>query len=176
MRRLKRTPNYALELQITQDGFLSLPRSAQAAWFVNRIMTEATQELDHLDRISDDFVAGSERGGALDDRTQGALTDAEIMEDWQIPVMAHMAAQVTAERGDILEIGFGRGIGSDLIQKGAPQSHTIIECNDSVVARYHDWRQTHPAADIRLAHGLWQDMLPQLGKFDGIFFHTYPLN
>jgi guanidinoacetate N-methyltransferase len=27
-----------------------------------------------------------------------------------------------------------------------------------------------------MVHGLWQDVLDDLGKFDGIFFHTYPLN
>ena len=55
------------------------------------------------------------------------------------------------------------------------RSHTVIECNDDVVRRFEAWREGYPDADIRLAHGLWQDVLDGLGTFDGVFFHTYPL-
>lgn len=98
------------------------------------------------------------------------------MEDWQIPIMRAMAKLVTKKQGRILEIGFGRGIASSMIQEEGVDSHTIIECNDSVVERFHEWKSLLPGRDIRLVHGLWQDTIKDLGLFDGIFFHTYPLN
>ena len=52
----------------------------------------------------------------------------------------------------------------------------VIECNDSIVRRFETWRASYPDRDIRLAHGLWQDVLDGLGQFDAVFFHTYPLN
>jgi guanidinoacetate N-methyltransferase len=98
------------------------------------------------------------------------------MEDWQIPVMEAMADIVTAEHGDVLEIGFGRGVSATLIQQAGVRSHTIVECNDNVVARFRRWRASYPGREIRLIHGRWQDTLDMLEWYDGIFFHTYPLD
>ena len=175
-RRLKRSKAYELSLQIKNDEFMDLPRDAQSGWFMNRILKEACDELEHLDRIAPEFVAGAASANVMEDRTQATLDDDEIMEDWQAPVMDRMAELVTAQNGDILEVGFGRGVGSQYIQNYGARSHTVIECNDSVITRFKNWQATHPEADIRLSHGLWQDELPKLGAFDGIFFHTYPLN
>ncbi|NNF04336.1 MAG: class I SAM-dependent methyltransferase, partial [Rhodothermales bacterium] len=104
------------------------------------------------------------------------LSDDEIMEDWQIPVMEAMADVVTESQGDVLEIGFGRGVASDMIQNRGVQSHTIVECNDAIVERYRDWRERRPDATIHLIHGKWQDTTDRFEQYDGIFFHTYPLN
>lgn len=175
-KRMRRTHNLELALTIKNDDFIRPPRDSQRTWHLNRVVTEAVNELDHLHTVAPTFVRGADDGALQGDRTQGALTDDDIMEDWQIPVMQAMAAQLTKSSGDILEIGFGRGIGSDFLQAGNIRSHTIIECNDDVVARFHRWKETKGSADIRLHHGMWQDVLPSLGAFDGIFFHTYPLN
>ena len=71
----------------------------------------------------------------------------------------------------------GRGISAEFIQQQGVRSHTVIECNDAIVATgFKAWRERYPERDIRLAHGLWQDLLGGLGRFDGLFFHTYPLN
>lgn len=174
-RKIRRTRSFDLKLEITDPDFLPLPREGQRSWLLNRVVKEAVDELDHLNSISPEFVPGADAHGLFEDRTQRDLADADIMEDWQTPLMKEMARIVTAGGGDVLEIGFGRGIGSEFIQQGAPLSHTIIECNDSVVKRFLVWSEGREA-DIRLAHGLWQDVLPELGQFDGIFFHTYPLN
>jgi guanidinoacetate N-methyltransferase len=112
----------------------------------------------------------------IDDRANTVLSDEEIMEDWQIELMRAMAQEVTASHGDVLEIGFGRGIGSDFIQEYGVRSHTIVEVNDSVVERYHEWRRKYPNSTFHLLHGLWQEKVPEFGQYDGIFFHTYPLN
>jgi guanidinoacetate N-methyltransferase len=45
-----------------------------------------------------------------------------------------------------------------------------------VVRRYETWKQNYPSREIRLIFGKWQDTTDQLAQYDGILFHTYPLN
>jgi len=175
-RRIKRLHDFDLSLQIKNDNFICPPHDSQRNWLLNKAMSEFAQDLLALDKIAARFVPGSEGGLPSGDRTQAELTDEEIMEDWQRPMMAAMAEIVAESHGNILEIGFGRGVSSSMIQEQEVRSHTIIECNDSVVSRFEAWRADYPDRDIRMVHGLWQDVLDDLGKFDGIFFHTYPLN
>ena len=56
------------------------------------------------------------------------------------------------------------------------RSHTLVECNDAIVQRFQDWKKGYPDQDIRLIHGKWQDTVDQFETYDGIFFHTYPLD
>ena len=106
------------------------------------------------------FAAMGDRISAAQERTTGTKIRPKLMGE------AH---------GDVLEIGFGRGVSATFIQKRGARSHTVIECNDDIVRRFETWRKSYPDADIRLHHGLWQDVLGDLGHFDGVFFHTYPL-
>lgn len=175
-RRLKRTKHFEATLQIKDDAFIRPPRDAQRNWLLNGAMNEFAQNLQSLDGHARRFVPGAAELAGAGDRTQAELSDEEIMEDWQAPIMAAMADIVTAGHGHVLEIGFGRGVSAQMIQDRGVASHTVIECNDHIVARYEAWRAGHPERDIRLAHGLWQDVLDGLGTFDGVFFHTYPLN
>jgi guanidinoacetate N-methyltransferase len=174
-RRLRRLREFEVALQIHSDRFIRPPREAQRNWLLNRALNELVDELQHLDGIARGFVAGREQAG-LPDRTQAVLHDEEIMEDWQIPVMEAMAEIVTGPHGDVLEVGFGRGISATMIQDAGVRSHTVVECNDDVVERFHRWRERYPGRDIRLIHGRWQDTIGALDRYDGIFFHTYPLN
>jgi guanidinoacetate N-methyltransferase len=99
------------------------------------------------------------------------------MEDWQTPIMKAMAKEVTHGHGDILEIGFGRGVSAEMIQAKGVRSHTIIESNDHSVNHYfRPWRDRHQDQDIQVVHSRWQDALDQLGTYDGIFFHAFPLD
>lgn len=164
-----------VKLVISDDSFIRPPRDAQRNSLLNKALREFTDDLSALHQHAAGFVSGVTQT-ALPDRTNTQLSDEEIMEDWQIPLMQAMANLVTESRGDILEIGFGRGISSSMIQEKQVKSHTIIECNDSVVNRFQQWRGNYPDRDIRLVHGLWQDTIGGLGTFDGVFFHTYPLN
>lgn len=173
-RRIKRTSQFDLSFQIKNEDFIKTPRDYQRNWLLNRTMNEFAHDLLALDSIALNLVTGSEVQG-MSDRTQSQLSDTEIMEDWQIPIMREMARVATSKGGDILEIGFGRGVGSSFIQEHETDSHTIIECNDSIVSRFERWKIQYPNKQIQVKHGLWQDVLPTLGKFDGIFFHTYPL-
>lgn len=175
MRRLLRRRDFEVDLQIKNDEFIRPPRDAQRNWLLNRALSEFGQNLTALDSLAAGFVPGTD-GLPMQDRTQAELSEAEIMEDWQIPLMQAMAKLVTESNGHVLEIGFGRGIASDFIQAGSVRAHTVIECNESIVGRFEDWKAGYPGKDIRLVQGLWQDVLGGLGRFDGVFFHTYPLN
>jgi guanidinoacetate N-methyltransferase len=172
---VSRTPAFEIVLNVHDDDFVAPPRETQRNWLLNRVMREARDELLALDRIARRFVPGSTRELPPDMR-HAVLTDEQIMEDWQLPIMKSMAAIVSRGHGNVLEIGFGRGVSAELIQAGGVRSHTIVECNASVIARFEHWRATHPASDIRLAPGLWQDVIDSLGTFDAIFFHTYALD
>ena len=175
-RRIKRTRDYEIALEIKSADFIHPPRESQRNWLLNRAIKEAAADLEHLNDIAKEFVPGVDAKGDLSERANRELSDLEIMEDWQDPIMAKMAGFVTAARGDVLEIGFGRGIGSSYIQNGQPKSHTIVECNESVIKRFARWQTQFADRTIRLVPGMWEDVIDQLGEFDGIFFHTYPLS
>ena len=175
-RRVKRSNEYELTLVIKDDDFIRPPKEMQRNALLNRAIKEFADDLAELDNQARDFVAGDLQPGLSEDRTQQILADDEIMENWQIPIMQAMAEAVCESQGAVLEIGFGRGISSTMIQQQGARSHTIIECNDSVVKRFHQWKIGFPDHKIQLIHGLWQDVMVELDLFDGIFFHTYPLN
>jgi len=68
----------------------------------------------------------------------------------------------------VLEIGFGCGYSADTIQARKPASHVIVECAPAVLQRLRVWAQDRPS--VTIVEGSWQASLPQLGKFDRIFF------
>lgn len=173
--KLRRSEALEVKLVINDDTFIRPPRDAQRNALLNKALREFTDDLSALHRHAANFVAGSVQS-AIEDRTNKPMSDEEIMEDWQIPLMQAMTNIATESQGDILEIGFGRGVSSSMIQHRQVRSHTIIECNDSVVTRFEQWSNSYPGRDIRLVQGLWQDTIGSLDLFDGIFFHTYPLN
>lgn len=175
-RRIKRHKDYELALTIRNENFIRPPTDAQRNALLNRSLSEFADHLDQMHEHAAGFVPGRLQTGLAADRTQGELSDSEIMEDWQIPVMQAMAEATAGPGRDVLEVGFGRGVSATMIQQIGAKSHTIIECNDTVIERYEEWRKDFAGKDIRLVRGLWQDCLPTLQLFDGIFFHTYPLN
>lgn len=174
-RRFKRMVDFDLTLEIKNDGFIQPPREAQRNWLINHAMAEFTEEVKHLDTIAARMVPGVERA-PIPARAEASLTDQDIMEDWQIPLMEAMADIAAATHGDVLEIGFGRGVSATAIQSRSVRSHTIVECNASVVERLKTWQKNYPEQDIRIIQGRWQDVEEQMGKYDAVFFHTYPLD
>jgi guanidinoacetate N-methyltransferase len=174
-KKIKRTENFEIVVEIKSEDFIRPPRDAQRNALLNNALNEFSDNLQALDKSAERFVSGKSQV-SLDDRTQKVLSDDEIMEEWQIPLMQAMAEVVTETGGSILEIGFGCGVSATLIQEQSVLSHTIIECNDSVVERFFKWKELFKENEINLVHGLWQDTINDLGLFDGIFFHTYPLN
>jgi guanidinoacetate N-methyltransferase len=174
MKRIKRSKEFEISVIINDEHFVRTPREAQRNAVVNRALKEFAADLNALHEQTKSFVPG-ETVNSFENREQKALADQEIMEDWQIPVMKAMAKTIAEKGGDILEIGFGRGVSADMIQEYTIDSHTIIECNDTVVDQFHVWKKNYANKDITLVHGLWQDTIGELALFDGIFFHTYPL-
>lgn len=175
MRKLKRTAAYELSLDVRDEQFIRPPHDAQRNWLLNRFLREAADDLQALDAAARRFVAGAPRH-LPDNMRDAELSDDEIMEDWQQPLMQAMAAIATRTGGDVLEIGFGRGVSASMIQQLGVRSHTIIECNPHVIERFERWRQTLPHRDLRIVPGLWQDVIDSLGEFDAVFFHTYALD
>lgn len=175
MKRIRRAKEFEVNLIINDENFIRPPRELQRNIIVNRALKEFTTDLQALDIQAKNFVPG-ETVNPTNDRTQAVLSDQEIMEDWQIPLMEAMAKVVCSDGGDILELGFGRGIASDIIQSHNVSSHVIMECNEPVIERYYVWKEKFPGKNIRIVKGLWQDTIDDVGLFDGIFFHTYPLN
>jgi guanidinoacetate N-methyltransferase len=161
---------------IKDEEFIRPPKDVQRNALLNQAVKEFATDLNELDHQARKFVAGDLNAGLATDRTQQLLSDDQIMENWQIPIMQAMANIVAGNGGDVLEVGFGRGVSSSMIQEQGVASHTIIECNDSVVERFTQWKLQYTDSKIQLVHGLWQDTMDSLGLFDGIFFHTYPLN
>jgi guanidinoacetate N-methyltransferase len=174
-KKIKRTENFEIVLQIKTEDFIRPPRDAQRNTLLNNVLNEFSDNLQALDKLAVRFIPGKTQI-VLEDRTQKVLSDEEIMEEWQIPLMQAMAEVVTETHGDILEIGFGYGVSATFIQEQSVSSHTIIECNDYVVEKFFEWKEFFKESKIKLVHGLWQDTIDDLELFDGIFFHTYPLN
>lgn len=177
--RIVSRDKFRLVLEPKNSDFISPPRKAQRDWLIRQAMEEISDDLEHLDQIAKRFVAGKNHklDSDLVDISNASLSVDEIMEDWQVPLMKEMARCATENRGDILEVGFGRGVSSEFIQDHDVRSHTIIEMNDACIENHFDpWKKRHPEKDIRLHHARWQDVEKDLGLFDGILFHAFPMN
>ena len=123
------------------------------------------------------MVPGAGAGLELLPEGDGPVAAEQIMEDWQRPLMAAMVEQVAGSGGDILEIGFGRGVSAAMIQEVGVGSHTIVEASPAVVRDYfRPWAAQYPQRDIRLVEGRWQEVVGALGQYDGVFFHAVPLD
>ncbi|MEM6469271.1 MAG: amino acid adenylation domain-containing protein [Planctomycetota bacterium] len=162
---------------LKQPGHLSTPRERQRRWLIEQLLRDTAADLEALDRIAPRFVPGNDAPHLPRDLAHDRLSEQEIMEDWQTPIMRAMAGWVTEKHGDVLEIGFGRGVAATMIQQCGVKSHTIIEMNPhSISDHFHPWRSRYADREIRLVEGRWQDVIDQLDRYDGVFFHAFPMN
>lgn len=86
---------------------------------------------------------------------------------WEAPLMeAHAVAVANQEGWDVLNIGFGLGLVDAAIQKRNPRTHTIIEAHPQVHAKMLElgWDKK---PGVRIVFGRWQDVMDQLGQYDG---------
>lgn len=117
-------------------------------------------------------------GDYLEDRvsfSEDKLMDSEskaVMMAWEKPLMEAHAKAVCSGGGHILNIGFGMGLVDTAIQQYAPLTHTIVEAHPEVYDRMlrSGWGEKK---NVKIILGRWQDVLPQLESYDGIFFDTY---
>ncbi|CAB4266239.1 unnamed protein product [Prunus armeniaca] len=121
---------------------------------------------------------GDGNGDYLEDRvsfSEDKLMDSDskaVMMAWEKPLMEAHAKAVCSGGGHVLNIGFGMGLVDTAIQQYSPASHTIVEAHPEVYERMvrTGWAQKD---NVNIIFGRWQDVLPQLQSYDGIFFDTY---
>ena len=183
---IRRFPQFEVQLKLKDEKFINPPKEAQRNWLLRRALDEFASDLKNLDEQSRRFVAGSARPRletvpwglhqAQYDEHNLFIAGQQVMQDWELPLMDAMAKVVTESHGDILEAGFGMALSATCIQKYGVRSYTIMEANDEVVKRFHEWKKQFPGRDIRLLHGRWHDTHHQLAdeSFDGVFFDTVP--
>ncbi|KAI4321065.1 hypothetical protein MLD38_034486 [Melastoma candidum] len=114
----------------------------------------------------------------LEDRvsfSEDKLMDSEskaVMMAWERPLMEAHAKAVCSGGGHVLNVGFGMGLVDEAIQRYKPVMHTIVEAHPEVYKRMIEtgWGDK---SNVRIVFGRWQDVLPQLESYDGIFFDTY---
>ena len=123
-------------------------------------MSNQTGLVYKKDRFGKDLLVDVDRG--------------EVMTYWEKPYMEALVDKLNPF-GDVLEIGFGLGYSANAIQKYDINSHTIIECDSTVLERTYEWakKQKHKVVIIE---GTWEDQEPLLDqRFDSLFFDDYPL-
>ena len=106
-----------------------------------------------------------------DDKITISGSDAQVMMDWEHPIMSASAAYVTQGGGDILEIGFGMGISAGYMHSHSISSHTIIENHPQIIPKAVEW--TSGKSNVTIVSQSWYDVRNSIGTFDGIFYDTY---
>lgn len=108
--------------------------------------------------------------------------EAEVMMDWERPLMKRHAEVVCENGGHILEIGFGMGISAGYIQDLKPASHTIVESHPQIYEKLKDWcweRKYNEGKEvnINIVNGRGYDNLKTIKDlgitFDGIFYDAF---
>lgn len=171
------TAEVSINVDFHQDNFIATPRNRQRKWLINQQLAESLSDLQHLDRVAPQMIAGSDEPHVPRDLSEDRMTDQEIMEDWQTPLMKSMADYGCCTHGDVLEIGFGRGVAATFIQQAGVRSHTIVEMNSFSISDFFlHWQKQFQDQDIRMIEGRWQDVTDQLQTYDTVFFHAFPMN
>ena len=110
--------------------------------------------------------------------SEGRLVDDQgeaVMMDWEAPLMREHARIICERAGPsarVLNVGFGLGIVDGCIAERGPARHVIIEAHPAVLEHMQreGWK-SRPG--VQVVAGRWQDVIDDLGPFDGIFFDTY---
>ena len=175
-KRIVRRAGYSITLELPSEEFLHTPRPDQRNWILNKVLKEAADDLDHANSRTGDMVQGAALAGEISDVKTGFVDPERIMENWQIPIMERMAQLVCSPGTDILEVGYGRGVAAGYVQQQNPKSHTIIECNPHICNDCRAWVDENKLQGVTLLPNLWQEVVDDLDTYDGILFHTYPVD
>lgn len=166
-----------VDLYLPDENYIATPRSRQRKWMIRQAMQELLSNLAHLNHVAPTLAAGSDEHHLPRDLATERLSDQEIMEDWQTPLMQAMAEYGCRPLDDVLEIGFGRGVAATFIQQRGVASHTIVEMNPhSITDHFVPWRRRFADREISLIEGRWQDRRDQMSDYDSVFFHAFPMS
>tara|TARA_A100001201_G_scaffold52963_1_gene52079 strand:+ start:812 stop:1453 length:642 start_codon:yes stop_codon:yes gene_type:complete len=99
----------------------------------------------------------------------------QVMMEWEKHYMEECINTLNP-KGNVLEIGFGMGYSATQIQKHNPKSHTIIECDPTVIKKCKQWAKKYN--NIIIIEAKWQEVIctNTLNKYDEIFFDDFPNN
>lgn len=94
------------------------------------------------------------------------------MMDWEKPIMKLVSEMICKNGGRILNIGFGMGIVDTYISELKPMEHVIIERNLDVYKYMVDngWLEK---PNTKVIFDSWQNVLDDIGTFDGIYLDTW---
>ena len=178
MRKLIRHKSFEATIELTSEQFIAPPQASQRSWLLNRAVKEFGWDLEALDQLASRFVPGrsSLLEGTSSPRDPDNPEPDDIMELWQVPIMQRMAELVTKAGGSVLEIGYGRGISAEMISVLKPRQHTIVECVPSIADACRAWAEERAQSEVRVLEGRWEEVVDQFETYDGIFFHTYPMD
>jgi type IV protein arginine methyltransferase len=97
-----------------------------------------------------------------------------VMMAWEKPLMEAHARAVCTKGGRVLNVGFGMGLVDEAIERYEPEEHAIIEAHPDVYARMlkSGWGERK---NVKIIFGRWQDVLPQLGTYDGTINYLFSL-
>jgi spermidine synthase len=122
------------------------------------------------------FDSPSWRATTLTYDADGLSADSlQVMQYWEQPLMERLAQYATRNRGRVLEIGFGLGISAQEIIKCGCDEYVVVEAHPEIAKQARAWghRQSVP---VTVVEDFWQNVLQDLGRFDGILFDTYLIN
>ena len=95
-----------------------------------------------------------------------------VMMEWETPIMQKMADVSVDENDNVLELGFGMGILSDMIQAKKPKTHTIAECHKDIIPKLKEWAKNK--SNVNVVEGNWIEEIHNLPiKYDAIIQDTY---
>jgi len=106
---------------------------------------------------------------------EGEIFDEEgygVMMGFEKPLMKKTAEVICANNGDILNVGYGMGLIDNYIQSYNSNSHWIIEAHPQIKEKMckEGWLKK---PNVKCIFTKWQNVLPYLPKFDGIYIDTY---
>lgn len=99
----------------------------------------------------------------------------QVMQHWEQPLMKRLAQYATRNRGRVLEIGFGLGISAQEIMTSGCNEYVVVEAHPEIAKQARAWGERQPVR-VTVIEDFWQNVVRDLGRFDGILFDTYPIN
>ncbi|WP_250289780.1 class I SAM-dependent methyltransferase [Frankia sp. CiP1_Cm_nod1] len=182
---LRHTDKFDASLSEISKSLLAPLSEQPRDWLLGRALDELVSDLTALDAAAENMVSGAPRPDIVEpvDSAAPTIVDGsllvsgqQVMQTWEKPLMKAMAEQVAGPGRSVLEIGFGLGISAGYIQEYRPARHTIVEANPQVFETAVAWSREPGHENTEIVFGRWQEVIDSLGRFDGIFFDTYPLD